>query len=221
MLKRRNLLLAGACAALSGCIRSPIVANAYNVARSEIFGYPDLPITRQNISAIPQATMTARIGDGPEALLILGQVQGADQFWISGLDRSILVLREGRVVRTFGFPENLRDTVSLQDDPVHRLLHKLEAPARYIRRIDLQGPRRVSLTIESTLWPLGERTITIREIDFTTLLVRETNEARGAQWSFENFYWADPGDGYIWKSEQHIARSFDPVQFEILKPPAV
>ena len=221
MLSRRNILAVTAAAGLAGCIRSPVLVNAFEAFRSEIFGYPDLPINRDQISAIPQATMAARIGRGPEALLILGRVQGREQHWISGLDRSVLVLREGRVVQTYGFPENLRGTVDMKDDPVHRLLHKLDRPVEHLRQVDLEGTERATIMIESVLVPMGRREIAIREITFDTLLIRETNDARGVSWSFDNYYWVDPGDGFVWKSEQYIARIFDPVRFEILKPPSI
>ena len=215
------MLLTAIATGLTGCIQSPVVSNAFKVARSEIFGYPDLPISRSEISAIPQATMSARIGRGPQALLILGQVQGREQHWISGIDRSVLVLRGGRVVRTYGFPENLRGTVDLLDDPVNRLLHKLTAPVSHVREVELAGDHdgRSNLTVESVFEPQGARKITIREIEFDTMLIREVNDARSVQWTYENYYWVDPGDGFVWKSQQYIARSFPAVNFEILKPP--
>jgi len=65
------------------------------------------------------------------------------------------------------------------------------------------------------------RQLTIVGIEFDTILVRERNRARVVPWTFENLYWVDPGDGFVWQSRQHIARSFPPVAFQILKPPAL
>ncbi len=164
--------------------------------------------------------MTARVGTGPQALLLLARLDGDEQHWISGIDRSVLALRGGRVVRTFGFPENLKDTRSEQIDPVDRLLHKLTEPVRHTRYIDLDLGSQFGLVIDSVFETLGPRKVRIVELDFDTILVRERNSARTVNWRFENFYWVDPGDGFVWKSRQTIARSFPPVQFEILKPPA-
>ena len=86
--------------------------NAASVFKTQIFGHPDLPLTRDGISKLPYASMVARVGRGPQAVLILARVEGEDQHWISGADRSVLVLRGGRIVKTFGFPENLKDTRS-------------------------------------------------------------------------------------------------------------
>ena len=163
--------------------------------------------------------MTARVGSGPQALLLLARQKGGEQHWISSLDRSVLTLRGGRVVRTYGFPENLKDTRQNEIDPVNRLLHKLTEPVIHTRYIDLDLGSHFGLIIESMFESLGPRTVRIAELDFETILVREKNTARTLNWQFENLYWVDPVDGFVWKSRQVIARSFPPVHFEILKPP--
>lgn len=217
---RRSLLLSGIGLLAFGCVESPVVKNAASVFRTQIFGHPDLPLTRDGISKLPYASMVARVGRGPQAVLILARIEGEDQHWISGVDRSVLVIRGGRVVKTFGFPENLKDTHSKQDDPVDRLLHRISAPIEHQRFVDLDVGQHYGLPIESTLIPQGPRKITIVEIELDTIMVREQNRARTVEWNFENLYWVDPGDGFVWKSTQYIARSFPPVHFEIMKPPA-
>ncbi len=238
-LARRSLLLGTSTLLLGGCLTSPIIGNAFNVVKAQLFGYPDLPLPRSTIAKLPYASMTARIGGGPQALLLLARSQGREQHWISGLDRSVLALSGGRVVKTFGFPENLKNTRNQGPDPVDRGLHKLARPEpggqtgqaetppqplRHSRYIDLDlGPKQApyyGLVIDSEFHSLGPRNVRIVELEFDTILVREQNSARSLNWKFENLYWVDPADGFVWKSVQHIARSFPPVQFEILKPPA-
>jgi len=241
-LARRSLLLGTTTLLLGGCLTSPIIGNAFNVVKAQLFGYPDLPLPRSTIAKLPYASMTARIGGGPQALLLLARSQGREQHWISGLDRSVLALSGGRVVKTFGFPENLKNTRNQGHDPVDRALHKLprpepwgqagqtgqpeppRQPVRHSRYIDLDlGPAMApyyGLVIDSEFHSLGPRKVRIVELEFDTILVREQNSARSLNWKFENLYWVDPADGFVWKSIQHIARSFPPVQFEILKPPA-
>ena len=220
---RRSFLLGGCSLILSGCITSPIIGNAFDVAKAQVFGHPDLPLRRSTIAKLPYASMTARVGGGPQAVLLLARSQGDEQHWISGLDRSVLALRGGRVVKTFGFPENLKNTRADKIDPVDRLLHRLDkqtGPLQHTRYIDLdQGPH-YGLVVDSTFESLGHRKVRIVELDFETILVREKNLVRTLNWSFENLYWVDPADGFVWKSTQTIARSFPPVQFQILKPPA-
>ena len=223
-MNRRALLLGGAGAAvagLSGCVTSPIVGNAYEVAKSGIFGFPDIGLQRKTVASLPYASMLARIGKGPQALLLLARTQGEEQHWVSGLDRSVLTLQGGRVVKTFGFPENLKNTRADEIDPVDRLLHKLTAPVRHTRYIDLDVGAHYGLVVDSVFESLGPQKVKIVELDFDTILVRERNSARTLNWEFENLYWVDPADGFVWKSRQTIARTFPAVDFSILKPPAV
>lgn len=217
---RRSFMLAGGSLLLGGCGTSPAITNALDVAKAQVFGHPDLPLRRSTIAKLPYASMTARVGKGPQALLLLARSDGEDQHWISGLDRSVLALRGGRVVRTFGFPENLKNTRADEIDPVDRLLHKLTEPVRHTRYIDLDLGPHFGLVIDSVFESLGRRKVRIVELDFDTILVREKNSARTLNWRFDNLYWVDPADGFVWKSRQVIARSFPPVHFEILKPPA-
>jgi hypothetical protein len=221
---RRSFLLGGVSLLpsllLAGCITSPIIGNAFDVAKAQVFGHPDLPLRRATIARLPYASMTARIGDGPQALLLLARSQGDEQHWISGLDRSVLALRGGRVVKTFGFPENLKDTRADSIDPVDRLLHRLTQPLHHTRYLDLDVGPHYGLVIDSVFESLGPRKVRIVELDFDTILVREQNIARTLNWRFENLYWVDPADGFVWKSRQVIARGFAPVHFQILKPPA-
>ena len=244
-LARRSLLLGTTTLLLGGCIASPIFGSAFNVVKAQLFGYPNLPLPRSTIAKLPYASMTARIGSGPQALLLLARSQGREQHWISGLDRSVLALSGGRVVKTFGFPENLKNTRNQGPDPVDRGLHKLPRPkprgqtgqaepplqpaqppqpVRHSRYIDFDlGPKQApyyGLVIDSEFHSLGPRKVRIVGLEFNTILIREQNSARSLNWKFENLYWVDPADGFVWKSIQHIARSFPPVQFEILKPPA-
>jgi len=219
-LARRSLLMGGSGLLLGGCLTSPIIGNAFGVAKAQMFGHPDLPLRRPTIAKLPYASMTARIGKGPQALLLLARSQDGEQHWVSGLDRSVLVLRGGRVVKTFGFPENLKNTRNEGDDPVNRKLHKLDQPSRHTRYLDLDRGPHYGLVIDSVFHNLGARKIRIVGLDFDTILVREENAARTLNWRFENLYWVDPADGYVWQSTQIIARSFPPVQFQVLNPPA-
>ena len=204
---RRSLLLAGtglltslmSSLLLGGCITSPIIGNAFDVAKAQVFGHPDLPLRRATIAKLPYASMTARVGEGPQALLLLARNQGDEQHWISGLDRSVLALRGGRVVKTFGFPENLKDTRADRIDPVDRLLHKLTQPVHHTRYLDLDVGPHYGLVVDSVFESLGPRKVRIVELDFDTILVREKNVARTLNWRFENLYWVDPVDGFIWK----------------------
>ncbi|MDA0261336.1 MAG: YjbF family lipoprotein [Proteobacteria bacterium] len=216
-------MIIGAAATLAGCgdvVRVPrVLTNVYDAARLVTVGIPDIPLSRDQVTKIPYASMGAKIGKGPRSLMILAHVKTDGMHWVSA-DRAILVTRGGRVVKTAGLPENLRDTRYAGRDPVDKQLHRLEQPSIFQRTLDFDVDNYFGLVVESTFERLAEETITIVEIDFKLILVRERVRAQTINWDHDNFYWVDAFDGFVWKSRQHIARSFAPVDIEILKPPA-
>ena len=197
----------------------PVLANAVDALKLAVRGPPDPRIRRAAITKLPYATITAKIGKGPRAMLVLARYDGPDLHWISS-DRVVIVTRHGRVVKTAGFPEDLKDTRAFREDPVASGLHRIERPLKFVRYLDLDRDRRYALPIHSTFETVGKERIRIVEIEFETVLVRERNQAQTINWDFENLYWADVFDGFAWKSRQHIARSLPPVDIEVLKPAA-
>lgn len=219
LVTRRNLLVAGSAFALAGCGVGPVLRNAYDAARFLTVGMPDVEITREVVDKIPYASISAKVGKGPRSLLILGRYDGEDLHWLSA-DNATVVTRAGRVVKTSGFPENVKATNYLDVDPVSQGLHELSEPRGFSRAIDIDKGNLYGLVLDSRFVPRGKASITIAEFDLKTILVEEINAARSINWKFSNYYWVDSVDGFVWKSVQHIARSFPPIEIEVLKPAA-
>ena len=214
---RRTFLAAGCGIAANGCSAIPVVNSALEVAKLGIVGQPDLPLKREAISKLPYASMTARVGKSQQALFILGFSRGADQHWVTASGQS-LVLRGGRLVKTAGLGDDLLFTRALGGDPVDGQLHREGVPPKFSRIVDAGDSH--GLIVDSEFKIIGGEKIMIVEIELRTVLVRERNVARTNNWDFDNYYWIDPGDGFVWKSEQVFARNVPPVRYEILKPAA-
>jgi hypothetical protein len=209
---------------LPGCAELPLVVNASEAIGYAIFGSTDAEIDSELVAQMPYASLSAKIGNGPRSILVLGKKENGFEYWFSA-DRAVLVTRNGRLVRTAGFPENLKHTALRGKDPVNRLLHlrKYGPPKQAlqsVRSIDISMDSRFGIPIRSHYETIGAREIQIRGIKIKTVLVRERNKAFSINWSFDNYYWVDAFDGFVWKSRQHIVRSFPPIEIEILKPAA-
>lgn len=213
----RRAFVAGAAAALAGCGDSQIAKTVVDAYRLTVIGHPDIQIDRDTVTNLQFASIAAKIGKGPRSLLILWRIERNDLHWLSA-DGAAVITRHGRVVKTAGFPENLTDTRSPMRDPVALGLHKSANLGRFGRQIDLDGPARYGVHVESTFEPLGPQQISIVGIDFDTVVVRERCTAKRLNWSFTNDYWVDPVDGFVWRSQQTIARGFPPITIDILKP---
>jgi hypothetical protein len=202
-----------------GCAEVPLVVNAAKAAKMLIVGDSDPAFNREQIAKIPYATISAKIGRGPKSLLVLGKMERRNLYWISA-DNAVLVTSNGRIVQSAGFPENLIKTRFHGSDPVDRRLHLNDLPRWSVREIDTNAEKRYGIPIFSEYERLGERNISIAGVNIETILVKENNSTKTVNWRFSNYYWADKYDGFIWKSRQHIARTFPPIEIEVLKPSA-
>ena len=128
------------------------------------------------------------------------------------LNYDTLILATGSVPAKYGWEgqdlEGVQGLVSKQD---LELLEKNAPNNEVCPKAVIVGGGLIGVELAEMLYT--------RKID-VTILVREKNSARTLNWRFDNLYWVDPADGFVWKSRQVIARSFPPVHFEILKPPA-
>lgn len=219
-LTRRGLLAGAAALSLGGCgSAGPVFGDATSTMRNLILGPPETPIPRATITTLPYATITAKIGDLPRGLMGLMRIDGTDLHWASS-NRVAVVTRRGRLIKTIGLPQDLRDMRVVGEDPLAAAPHQLSTPASYARQLDLAHPDFFELTVDSELTLVGPRKITILEIEFDTILLTERNSARTLRWRFENQFWVDPVDGFVWKSAQHVGREIPVLTIEVAKPPA-
>lgn len=216
---RRTLLSGSLLSLAAGCGENPAIVQAFGAVRTAAFGFPDLAIDRATVTNLPYASLTARVGKGPQALLVLSHVQGQDQHWIAPRV-AMLVTRAGRLVKTVGFPSDLGGVTAADPDPVDGYLHRLKGDEQHTRLMDLGTDGYYGVPVDSTFATLGPRRIEIVEIEFDTILVREDNRVRIFDWRFENYYWVDPVDGFVWKATQHFARATPPMETQVLKPAA-
>ncbi len=219
LITRRHILAAGAALVTAGCFDNPVLENATAALKFAAFGAESQPLRRADVAKLPYASMTAKVGKGPSGFLILAYAERDDRHWFAGGGQAV-VTRHGRVVKTVGLPRNLRQTTAHAADPLAGPTHQVARGTRFRREVDYEADERFVLPIESTFERIGPRKITILEIEFDTVLIRERNRARLMNWEFENLYWVDAIDGYVWKSRQHISPDFAALETEVLKPPA-
>ncbi len=180
---------------------------------------PDAEITREIVDNIPYASISAKVGKGPRSLLILGRYDGEDLHWLSA-DNATVVTRNGRVVKTSGFPQNLKSTRFLEPDPIARQLHLPNPIDHFSRSLDFDVENQFGLIVESEFINHGQAEIEIVDLNLRTVLFEEVNTAQTVNWKFSNYYWVDVFDGFVWRSLQHISRRFPPIEIDVLKPAA-
>ena len=152
---RREWIAASAAFLASGCAGPPVIANSLTAARDMVSGGPDAGITRDYVENLPCATMTAKIGRGARALLVLGRYDGPDLHWLTA-ESEALVTRRGQLVRTAGLQRNMRDTQGLDDDPIATAGFEFEGV--HARSVDLDpgGPLRRAHRIDVRILPAAK-----------------------------------------------------------------
>jgi hypothetical protein len=218
-LTRRSGVAAALGLLAAGCAAPASIPGPFDALRLAVQGPSGPPITREQVERLPYASLRARFGRGPSSLLVLGRYAGEELHWISA-DRSVIATRAGRVVRTVGFPQDLKATRGVGEDPLARGLHRLGDRAEYVRLVDLEPGDRFQVPVRSVLRVEGESEIEALGQTRRALHVVEEGEAPQLGWRFVNHYWADPGTGFVWESVQSTAPGQPPVRIEVLKPAA-
>lgn len=204
---------------LSGCGSNSNWPVAGTVLKNAIFGEPGTSISRESVSKIPYAMITARVGSQPAATLVLASSSGPTRHWMATNEVSI-VTHSGRIVQTVGFPQDIQHTNLFAADPLSNAPHLLEDEISYQRKIFYRNTARgfdVAVSLDCSMKAVEHREIEIVEIVFKTILMEE-NCRSGSGDAQVNLFWVDPYDGFVWQSRQKIVAGYPSVGISVLKP---
>lgn len=213
MKRRRFLGILASSTALAACSNSVAMRTASSAFENSFGnksafdpGYPE---------QLPYASIAVSIKNMNKALLILGKIEGDDLHWVSA-DRSVLVTRHGRLVKTVGLNENLIKT----DFPAADFFENWSADKKSstaARIVDLTPGNRYGVKIESSLKAMNRETIGIGNKTYQTTRFDEHCVAPLLSWEFTNSYWADD-HGTVWRSRQHTTPASPVITIEVTKP---
>ncbi len=212
---RRSLLLGALSLAASGCAASPALQALLPQGKKK------KAYTFKELKALPYATMGVRVGKSAQAVVVLARRANDDLHWVSA-NQVEFITHRGRLIRTNGLIKDLKTTRFGSADPVQTGLHRLEDGANLVRFMDLRPVRDIDKDVAATsvFQPLKDEVITILDRAHVTLRVEERVSYWRWNWHVKNQYWVDPGNGFVWKSVQHIAPQIGALELEIFKPAA-
>ena len=130
------------CSAIDTSRIAPGYGAAFDAIKLAIFG-DNNEIDTNLIANIPYASMLVKIGKGPTALMILEGINGDEYTWVSA-DGVYLVLKEGKIVKTEGLPNNLHsrfDSSFKWDQSLYQ--------QTYISYLSFRNPRLDNLKVTS------------------------------------------------------------------------
>lgn len=203
-------------ATLAGC--SPLMRGATDTLRIAMASPPQLEVSRAQVMQRPSYQL--RI-DSPfgSAIMILARVEGRTQYWVTS-SRQVLLVENGLVRRSTGFPENLEGTRfagGQAQDPFAAGLHRIDAPLTAIRELDWMPGYRYGVRVSSTFERIGYEAREILGEQHRLVRIDERYRAEGVEFSGVNRYWVSPEDGFVFVTEQTLAPGL-PVRLTQLRP---
>lgn len=190
-----------ACAMLGGC--SPLARSSLETLGTAISGPEPLVLSREQVDALPFDAL--RI-DSPlgNTLLAFAYEREGRQVWVAS-SKQVLMLEDGLVVRSLGFPQDLDETRFVGVSPFHTGLQRLAAGATYERHLDVAALQRFDVPAISRFEPRGREVLDILGTPRELLRVDEDLRADGLDLRVTNRYWVDPQSGFIVASLQHLS----------------
>lgn len=168
----------------------------------------DAKLSLAQVHAATSDLLYIRNGERPQAVMALAYIENGQQKWVSA-DQALLVLAQGRIVKTAGLEHDLVYTSNLPSDPLNLTLAELNN-ARWHRLTDWQHGE-YGYAIESDFRVGNSEQLTVEQQSLLTIkvverarMVTEPNLLRfDREW--QNEYWFAADSGVLVKSRQRVA----------------
>ena len=191
---------------------APGYVAAFNSIKQLITG-DQSSIAPEIIDQIPYASMLVSIGNGPKALMILERISSDEYTWVSA-DQIYIVTRKGKIIKTSGLINNLKETLS-PFNGWNEDLYNLKDFVSYNSFTDpVLNNLRVISNYSSESYSEEELLFGVKNLK----LVSEEISSREIGWYRTNKYWLDENN-FVWKSVQNISPILPEIYIEITKKP--
>lgn len=200
---------------LAGC--SQKMDSFTKTAKLAIWGMDDVQVSAERVANTPYASAYLKVGNAPQAFVVLAFIENEQLKWI-GADRNIVVMRQGRVVKTQGFGEDIAHVTDITPDPLAAGLLKPSTSLRWQGTMAWSDVMRGDYTVESVFQAQGKETVTILDKPRQLLKFVEHVSVPALNADYTNTYWLDPASGNVVQTWQHMGPGMALVKFTVLKP---
>ena len=193
------------------------IASGYFTAYEAIESYfnpagPEDLFSVELIDNIPYASSLVTIGQGSPGLVILESIKDSEHTWLSA-DKVYIVIRNGRVIKTAGLPNNLIDFRS------SRMNINTSVDLEVMSYYSYDEPALIDLKVTSTVKMIDTSKVSLFNRDIRLTLYEEYIQNEYLGWKETNKYWVD-AEGFVWKTIQYISPKLPPIKIEVTKKPA-
>lgn len=187
---------------MSLCACTPLWRAALDNMRASVEGPKPLELKQAEIDARPSYQLELQTSAGNAVLFLARQDRGL-QFWVP-VTKQVVMMRDGLVVRTTGFDDNLAGTRLGVDSPFHGGLNKVADGQTSERWIDLPNGYRYGVPLSSRFRKVRMERVRIVDREYELLRVDEDIRAPLLGLDATNRYWVDPQDGFVMQSLQQV-----------------
>ena len=211
-------LFVASCASISNSIGSvaPAYVDAYKTIKGVIVGYENELITSDLIKNIPFASSTLKIGKSASGLIILESKEEELETWVSS-DGVYLVFKEGRIVKTSGFFNNLINFKSVETN-FESLMDTNESES-LVYYYSYDDPKLIDMRVLVSRRFVAKEKVQLIDRKEELNLIEEQIVNDYIGWKVTNKFWIDD-DMFVWKSEQYISPKLPKFSIEVTKKPA-
>lgn len=210
----RYLPLLIICLSLQACTSAQ--KNVNDTIYHLVFESSDVELTAQEIQNLSSPSAYVRIDDQLQIVMVLGAFENGEEKWVSQ-DRTLMVLRRGRVVKTLGWKDNLLSVSNLEQDPLADP-RRLVDGARWSHLLSWTENNQVrSGYAESVFHRLEDKPLVIGGKSQNYHVIEETVNIDDLGKSWVNRFWLDPQTGTVVKSVQSMGADYFPIEITLLK----
>lgn len=209
---------------LSGC--SATSTDTYATFRYALFGGDDVEVTTEKVRELPYASAYLRVGDNPQALVVLAFADPDGSLsWVSS-DNKLFITKAGRLYKTVGLKNDLYLVASSWPDPLHKMadspddvLNPDAMPWQY--NAEWENDYVSGYKMQAKFISAVPEKLLILDKSHDVMLVDELVSFGQSQNSWHNYYWFERSTGRILKSQQQLGPDLPVIEMTILKPYAL
>ncbi|WPC74300.1 YjbF family lipoprotein [Vibrio porteresiae] len=205
---------------LSGCSENSQNVNA--TIYSTIIGPDETNISQEIVDNIPYASMYARLGDNPQALLVLGWVEENKTpvvfKWISA-SNEMVVTESGRIVKTVNLVNggNLVALRSSQPDPLTLGVLRNSTPKQWQFTLSWMPGYHMNYEAKSTFIIGDLESVSLPNHTQNLIAVTEKVDIDKLSVTYTNHYWIDPITEQVVASQQYLYPGSSRIDLSIAK----
>lgn len=207
----RKLVIIVALTALSGLTACSSTIRSYSQTLKLAFAPGDgASLTKAELATRNSDALYAKVGTLPNAVLALAYLENSQQKWISA-DNAMLILENGRLVKTTGFQNDLLFQRSISQDILIQNMTKIQVGQTWQSLTDWSQGYETGYITRYEIVDVGVAQLELLDHIFQTKLVTEEVTFSNGDKAINQF-WFELSSGRLIKSRQTLAPFWPEIQ---------